>query len=188
LGQQCHNLLIDSFHVKRIPAIFVDFKLSTMVQIAQLVLIMPHRISSLVKSATVFFGPVGLVLLLASLAWGTELIISDPALPEPQAARERVTEEPLTDGIGSGAVPSPDQALEPFTPPLSVVPQYSIPQNEKVNRFLAAFQSPKKREVVDRWLSRSGRYLEMIQEVFRQKGLPEDLAVQHNRRVGREDP
>jgi membrane-bound lytic murein transglycosylase D len=45
-----------------------------------------------------------------------------------------------------------------------------------VQRFLDLFQSERKRAVVERWLHRSGRYLEMIRTVFRQKGLPEELA------------
>ncbi|MBI2528168.1 MAG: transglycosylase SLT domain-containing protein [Candidatus Rokubacteria bacterium] len=38
------------------------------------------------------------------------------------------------------------------------------------------FQTGHRRAVVERWLSRSGRYLEMIREIFTQRGLPEDLA------------
>ena len=147
-----------------------------MIQISQLVLIMPHHISSLVKSAVSFFGPLGSVLLLASLAWGNEPIVSESALHESQAPREQVIEKPPTDELGSGAIVPPDQAQDSFTSPPVMPPPYSVPENEKVHRFLTLFQSPQKREVVDRWLSRSGRYLEMIREIFRQKGLPEDLA------------
>jgi membrane-bound lytic murein transglycosylase D len=52
---------------------------------------------------------------------------------------------------------------------------YQIHQNEHVLRFLEQFQTGYRRAVVERWLIRSGRYLPMILEVFRQKGLPEEL-------------
>jgi len=45
-----------------------------------------------------------------------------------------------------------------------------------VRYFVDRFQTGYRRAVVERWLSRSSRYLEMIQEVFAQRGLPEELA------------
>jgi len=57
----------------------------------------------------------------------------------------------------------------------SRVSSYQIQQNEHVLRFLEQFQTGYRRAVVERWLTRSGRYLPMILEVFRQKGLPEEL-------------
>jgi len=52
---------------------------------------------------------------------------------------------------------------------------YQIQQNDTVQRFLDQFQTGYRRAVVERWLTRSGRFLPMILEVFRQKGLPEEL-------------
>jgi membrane-bound lytic murein transglycosylase D len=52
---------------------------------------------------------------------------------------------------------------------------YRIQQNDTVQRFLDQFQTGYRRAVVERWLTRSGRFLPMILEVFRQKGLPEEL-------------
>jgi soluble lytic murein transglycosylase-like protein len=52
---------------------------------------------------------------------------------------------------------------------------YQIQQNDHVQRFLEQFQTGYRRAVVERWLTRSGRYLPMILEVFKQKGLPEEL-------------
>jgi membrane-bound lytic murein transglycosylase D len=49
----------------------------------------------------------------------------------------------------------------------------SVPST--VRRFLDQFQTGYRRAVVERWLTRSGRFLPMILEVFRQKGLPEEL-------------
>jgi len=57
-----------------------------------------------------------------------------------------------------------------------MLPPYPVELNPHVQRFLDLFQSLEKRWVVERWLHKSGRYLEMIREVFRQKGLPEELA------------
>jgi len=48
--------------------------------------------------------------------------------------------------------------------------------NDRVRFFLDQFQTGYRRAVVERWLTRSGRYLPMILEVFQQKGLPEELA------------
>ena len=59
----------------------------------------------------------------------------------------------------------------PATPNLT----YQIQQNDHVQRFLEQFQTGYRRAVVERWLTRSGRYLPMILDVFRQKGLPEEL-------------
>ncbi len=51
-----------------------------------------------------------------------------------------------------------------------------IQPNERVRYFLDQFQTGDRHAVVERWLTRSGRYLPMILEVFKQKGLPEELA------------
>src|SRR5712671_3135006 len=56
-----------------------------------------------------------------------------------------------------------------------VAGSYQIRQNDTVQRFLDQFQTGYRRAVVERWLTRSGRFLPMILEVFRQKGLPEEL-------------
>ena len=55
------------------------------------------------------------------------------------------------------------------------VSTYQIQQNDHVLRFLEQFQTGYRRAVVERWLTRSGRYLPMILDIFRQKGLPEEL-------------
>ncbi len=52
---------------------------------------------------------------------------------------------------------------------------YQIQQNDHVQRFIEQFQTGYRRAVVERWLTRSGRYLPMILEIFRQRGLPEEL-------------
>src|SRR5438445_6286014 len=53
--------------------------------------------------------------------------------------------------------------------------EYSVALNEDVRYFLDRFTGSR-REVVELWMGRSGRYLAMIREVFRSQGLPMDLA------------
>jgi len=79
------------------------------------------------------------------------------------------------------AMPAP-QSLTPLravasapAAPAKPTSTYQIQQNDHVQRFLEQFQTGYRRAVVERWLTRSGRYLPMILEVFRQKGLPEEL-------------
>jgi len=54
-------------------------------------------------------------------------------------------------------------------------PDYPRVMNDDVQYFLDRFTGSR-RMVVELWMSRSGRYLAMIQEVFRNQGLPTDLA------------
>jgi LysM repeat protein len=55
------------------------------------------------------------------------------------------------------------------------VPTYTISMNSQVKYFVDRFTSVR-RDVVGLWVRRSGQYLGMIFDVFRAKGLPEDLA------------
>jgi membrane-bound lytic murein transglycosylase D len=48
--------------------------------------------------------------------------------------------------------------------------------NDAVLRVLAAFQGPTLRDKIAAGLSRSGRYVPMIQRIFAEQGLPQDLA------------
>jgi membrane-bound lytic murein transglycosylase D len=59
--------------------------------------------------------------------------------------------------------------------PPAPAPSYSIPINQQVQYFLHRF-TRERREVVDKWFGRAGRYLEMIRDTLRDHGLPEDLA------------
>jgi membrane-bound lytic murein transglycosylase D len=52
---------------------------------------------------------------------------------------------------------------------------YPVTLNPQVQYFLDRFTGSR-REIVSLWVSRSGRYLGMIREVLRARGLPEDLA------------
>ncbi|MBI2198862.1 MAG: transglycosylase SLT domain-containing protein [Candidatus Rokubacteria bacterium] len=55
------------------------------------------------------------------------------------------------------------------------VSPYVVHDRPEVRHFVDRFQTGYRRAVVERWLSRSGRYLGMIREVFAQRGLPEEL-------------
>jgi peptidoglycan lytic transglycosylase D len=64
----------------------------------------------------------------------------------------------------------------PYTPAVvEDVPEYPVVITPQVQYFLDLFTG-KRREIVNLWVSRSGRYLGMIREVLRSRGLPEDLA------------
>jgi membrane-bound lytic murein transglycosylase D len=83
----------------------------------------------------------------------------------------------------------PAEALAPrmasFTPPADPAPPivvaampsaaYRVHDNRHVRFFLDRFQTGDRRAVVESCLVRAGRYLPMILDVFRQKGLPDEL-------------
>ena len=60
------------------------------------------------------------------------------------------------------------------TPRAHMTP-YPLVMNDQVRFFVDRFTG-ERREVVDLWMSRAGRYLGMIRDVLRRNGLPEDLA------------
>jgi membrane-bound lytic murein transglycosylase D len=65
-------------------------------------------------------------------------------------------------------VPGPNEPQNPGR-------HYQVEENHDVRRFLDQFQTGYRRAIVERWLVRAGRYLPMLLDVFKQKGLPEDL-------------
>jgi len=56
-----------------------------------------------------------------------------------------------------------------------VSPPYPLVINSAVQAFIERFTGSR-RDLVELWLNRSGRYLAMIRDVLRTQGLPEDLA------------
>ena len=80
---------------------------------------------------------------------------------------------------------TPAARMASFTPPVDPAPPnrvsampssaYRVHDNKHVRFFLGRFQTGDRRAVVESWLGRAGRYLPMILEVFRQKGLPDEL-------------
>src|SRR5437773_5379579 len=99
-----------------------------------------------------------------------------------------VSLEPALREVGPGAArpePEPWADSDPWADAVGEVRQISNPRahlspyplvmNDQVRFFLDRFTG-ERREVVDLWLSRAGRYLDMIRDVLRRNGLPEDLA------------
>ena len=60
--------------------------------------------------------------------------------------------------------------------PLALIAPFQVTLNEWVQHFLEFFQAPSRRKITSAWLNRSGRYLDMIQEVFQRYRLPRELA------------
>jgi membrane-bound lytic murein transglycosylase D len=113
-------------------------------------------------------------------AWSTEPpVAGDFAIPQ-------VDSDPWADSFLATPGAPAAVMIEPIQPP-PVVPlvstaaspqresSYQIRQNDQVLRFLEQFQTGYRRAIVERWLIRSGRFLPMALDIFRQKGLPEEL-------------
>lgn len=92
--------------------------------------------------------------------------------------------QPAANGSGSGGAeaqsdPWADAFAESVAAqvvtPTPAEPAYPVVVNAQVQYFIDRYTGSR-REVIELWLSRSGRYLEMIHEVFRAHGIPEDLA------------
>jgi membrane-bound lytic murein transglycosylase D len=87
--------------------------------------------------------------------------------------------------LGSAADPFGD----PWDPPVGMpiiqaepepaarkrAPTYEVPDRPEVHAFVDRFQTGYRRAVVERWLTRAGRYVGMIREILAQRGLPEEL-------------
>jgi membrane-bound lytic murein transglycosylase D len=87
------------------------------------------------------------------------------ARPEPEAWGDEDHWAEAVQEAARLASPNPRTHLSP----------YPLVMNDQVRFFFNRFTG-ERREVVDLWLSRSGRYLGMIRDVLRRNGLPEDLA------------
>jgi membrane-bound lytic murein transglycosylase D len=84
--------------------------------------------------------------------------------PEPEPWADS---DPWADAVVEArqAAPTPRAHLSP----------YPLVMNDQVRFFFDRFTG-ERREVIDLWLTRAGRYLDMIRGVLRRNGLPEDLA------------
>lgn len=111
--------------------------------------------------------PVGLV----QAAWpvSQEALADTFGLPI-QALETQVV--PWTEVVVSVApVTEPTPALARPAP----APAYRVQLNEQVRFFLDRFQTGYRRAITETRLARSGRYLPMILDIFKEKGLPEEL-------------
>jgi len=97
----------------------------------------------------------------------------EPVLPEPGSGVRRPEPEawaetdPWAEAVAEARVASP-AARSHLSP-------YPVVMNDQVRFFFDRFTG-ERREVIDLWLSRAGRYMGMIRDVLRRNGLPEDLA------------
>jgi membrane-bound lytic murein transglycosylase D len=90
-----------------------------------------------------------------------------------QPSEAPAAEAPIAQTVAFTEAAEPVRAVPAVLKP--AVGAYRVRANEHVRFFLERFQTGYRRAVVESWLSRSGRYLPMILDVFNQKGLPEDL-------------
>ena len=107
--------------------------------------------------------PVGLV----QVAWP----MSQEALAETfgQPVQARETEEVQVASLALVTEPTPAVARP------APAPAYRVQLNEHVRFFLDRFQTGYRRAITEGRLVRSGRYLPMILDIFKEKGLPEEL-------------
>lgn len=96
--------------------------------------------------------------------------------PEPDGGlgteiRPAITPESGVDERAAG--PQTESTIR--VPPGLPVPTYPVVVNAPVEALIDHFVA-KDRERFGMWISRSGRYLPMIQRIFRERGLPEELA------------
>jgi membrane-bound lytic murein transglycosylase D len=122
-------------------------------------------------------------------AVGAELEFGGVGIDEPPVAEDSAPPQdvdPWADSFlptpGAPAAVKIEPIRQPPAQPLVSTPalpqrvvSYQIQQNDQVLRFLGQFQTGYRRAVVERWLTRSGRFLPMALDIFRQKGLPEEL-------------
>ena len=112
---------------------------------------------------------------LASLGESPDSVALDLGLvPSPvKREPEPVSSDPLRD---ADSREDTEISRGPLTAPVpSAVSRPPIELRPEVRHYLDRFQTGYRRAVVERWLSRSGRYGEMIRDVLVQKGLPEEL-------------
>jgi membrane-bound lytic murein transglycosylase D len=83
----------------------------------------------------------------------------------------RIEVDPWADAFAESSLLARSAPSNLPTPALSD----HTPINQHVQFFLDRF-TRERRQVVDKWFGRAGRYLEMIRDTLRDRGLPEDLA------------
>ena len=106
--------------------------------------------------------PVGLV----QVAWPVSQDILAETFGYPEEARDL----PATPAVVNLAL-----VTEPTPAVARPAPAYRVQLNEHVRHFLDKFQTGYRRAITETRLARSGRYLPMILDIFKEKGLPEEL-------------
>jgi membrane-bound lytic murein transglycosylase D len=82
---------------------------------------------------------------------------------------------PIEPGAAEPVIDDPRPDVTVRVPPGLAVPSYPVVVNAPVEALIDQFVA-RDRERFGMWISRSGRYLPMIQRILREKGLPEELA------------
>ena len=117
-------------------------------------------------------------------ASGLELLSVERLAEEGGSATAVSSPSPSPEEIAPVVVPvedTPDAWAEAFAessrlrPTIALSPPYPVVINNQVQAFIERYTGSR-REIVELWLNRSGRYLSMIRDVLRNQGLPEDLA------------
>jgi membrane-bound lytic murein transglycosylase D len=123
---------------------------------------------------------------------GSSSLTEHAAVPAPvDDVRPDLLVEQLLDGVGSVAEQEAASETEPTgidpwaeafaeSSRAAIVPRprkatYPVALNPQVQHFLDRFTGAR-RGVVNLWVERSGRYLAMIRDVLKSRGLPEELA------------
>jgi len=83
----------------------------------------------------------------------------------------RIEADPWAEAFADSSLLTQSASPNPPAP----APSDHTPINQQVQYFLDRF-TRERREVVNKWFGRAGRYLEMIRDTLRDRGLPEDLA------------
>jgi membrane-bound lytic murein transglycosylase D len=146
-------------------------------------------------SASGAFAPVSASSLWPDGLGGDSSLTEYAAVPPPADQRPDLLGEQSLDGVGSVA----EQEAGSETEPLGIDPwaeafaessrvqtiaesvrslrksAYPVAMNPQVQFFLDRFTGAR-RDVVNLWVGRAGRYLSMIRGVFESRGLPEELA------------
>jgi hypothetical protein len=135
-------------------------------------------------------GMVFCVALVAGCGGGQKgaLVKMDPVQPEmaaplhddgPEDANltEELSAKRLEELYAKSGIPGWDPSLEQELKNWEHQVKFDVPiqMNKQVRAYLVYFSTERK-AVITRYLARSTRYLPMIKEVFREAGLPEDLA------------
>ena len=108
------------------------------------------------------------------------------AFPAPDVTADEAADPDPDGGLGTEIlvvplIPPGVDTREPESdgtvrvPPGLPVPTYPVVVNAPVEALIDYFVA-KERERFGMWIARSGRYLPMIQRIFRERGLPEELA------------
>jgi membrane-bound lytic murein transglycosylase D len=139
------------------------------------------------------FTPTALASLWPEGLSGASSLTEHAALPAPldEPVRPDLLVEQLLDGVGSVAEHEAASETEPSgidpwaeafaessraaTVPRTLKATYPVALNPQVQHFLDRFTGAR-RGVVNLWVERSGRYLAMIRNVLKTRGLPEELA------------